>query len=149
MPGGGTRASAQGSSVWAAVCSIARVSFVGGSRSKSGKTRYVPLSIEAKTVLSSWKDESDSEKLVFPSQVTGSKFDNINKSWRQIVIDANLDDFRFHDLRHTFASKLVMRGVDLNTLRDLLGHRDIKMTLRYAHLAPAHKAAAVAVLDLN
>lgn len=56
-------------------------------------------------------------------------------------------DFHFHDLRHTFASHLIMSGADLTTVKELLGHRDIKMTLRYSHLAPAHKKSAVEVLD--
>jgi site-specific recombinase XerD len=49
------------------------------------------------------------------------------------------------DMRHTFASHLVIKGVDLNTVRELLGHTDYQMTLCYSHLAPEHKAAAVLV----
>ena len=65
------------------------------------------------------------------------------RAWVSLIAKAKVPAFRFHDLRHTFASKLVMASVDLNTVRELLGHRDIAMTLRYAHLAPEHKAAAV------
>ena len=68
---------------------------------------------------------------------------NINKSWAALMELAALDNFRFHDLRHHFASRLVMAGVDLYTVKELLGHSDFEMTQRYAHLAPEHKAAAV------
>ena len=55
--------------------------------------------------------------------------------------------FGFTICRHTFASHLVMAGIDLTSVKELLGHKDIKMTLRYSHLAPGHKRKAVQVLD--
>jgi integrase len=66
----------------------------------------------------------------------------IRKAWRGVLNAALVEAFRFHDLRHTFTSNLVMAGVNLNTVRELLGHKSVAMTLRYAHLAPEHKAAA-------
>ena len=83
--------------------------------------------------------------LVF-SNSNGGLFNNVKKAWSGILADAEIQNFRWHDMRHHFASKLVMVVVDLNTVRELLGHADIKMTLRYAHLAPEHKAKAVAKL---
>lgn len=120
---------------------------IEGEEAKSGKTRHIPLNDEAFAVLVAWRNQTDSKGLVFPSPKTGERLDNIKRSWGTLVKDAKLENFRFHDLRHSFASKLVMAGVDLNTVRELLGHGSIEMTLRYAHLAPEHKAAAVALLN--
>ena len=64
-----------------------------------------------------------------------------------MMVHKGITEFHFHDLRHTFASHLVMAGVDLTTVSRLLGHKDIKMTLRYSHLAPHHVKKAVEVLD--
>lgn len=77
----------------------------------------------------------------------GNRFGNIRKSFNSALRRAGIKDFHFHDLRHTFASQLVMEGVDLATLRELLGHKNLTMTLRYSHLSPNHKAKAVQVLE--
>lgn len=60
---------------------------------------------------------------------------------------AGLESFTWHCLRHTFASRLVMAGVDIRTVQELMGHKTIAMTVRYAHLAPKHTLAAVERLD--
>ena len=71
----------------------------------------------------------------------------IDNAWDTVKQLAELPDFRFHDCRHHFASRLVMAGVPLNTVRDLLGHSSIEMTMRYAHLAPETLAEAVEKLS--
>ena len=103
----------------------------------------LPLSPEACKTLTQWQKQTVNEGLVFPSTVTGGKLDNINKAWNAVVKDAGIKSFRFHDLRHSFASKLVMAGIPLNTVRELMTHGDIAMTLVYAHLSPSHKEDAI------
>ena len=78
---------------------------------------------------------------------TGKPYQDAKRGFNGACRRAGIKDFHFHDLRHTFASHLVMAGVDLTTVKELLGHNTLAMTLRYAHLAPSHKAAAVDVLD--
>ena len=72
---------------------------------------------------------------------------DVKRSFYSACRRAGIKDFRFHDLRHTFASHLIMAGIDLTTVKELMGHKDIRMTLRYTHLAPSHKVKAVDILD--
>ena len=118
---------------------------VTAGNAKSKQARHLPLNAEAQDVLTRWRRQTGGNGLVF-SGADGERMGHIKTSWEGVLEAAKLSDFRFHDLRHDFASKLVMAGVDLNTVRELLGHADLKMTLRYAHLAPQKLAAAVAML---
>jgi integrase len=96
---------------------------------KSGRRREVPMRQVVYDVLASLPGQREGR--VWRQQKVRTAFDNAVKA-------AKLDDFRFHDLRHHFASWFVMRGGSLQALKELLGHADLKMTLRYAHLAPEH-----------
>jgi integrase len=77
----------------------------------------------------------------------GILYRSFRSAFERAVRKAEIADFTFHDLRHTFASRLVMAGVDLPTVKELLGHRDISMTMRYTHLSSDHKQMAVGKLE--
>lgn len=128
---------------WDHVALARNVLTVAGETAKGGKSRTIPLNSSIAEVLRNWQKQTSKEGLVFPNPKTGKRLDNIKKSWKALVRDAEIDDFRFHDLRHTFASELVQRGVDLTVVRELLGHSNWQMTLRYSHLSPKHTADAV------
>lgn len=135
-----------------------RLLTVRGTDAKSKQTRYIPLNDTAHAALVAWaahcQAEADAETdddtdaaldgPIFPGRGKTGALDNVRKSWATLLKTAGIKEFRWHDLRHHFASRLVQNGVDLNTVRELMGHADIKMTLRYSHLAPEHRAAAVA-----
>lgn len=82
------------------------------------------------------------DALVFPGP-TGKRMTRIDTSWESLMKLAEIGNFRLHDCRHHFASKLVQAGVDLYTVKELLGHSEIAMTERYAHLAPDNLRVAV------
>ena len=119
---------------------------VTASYAKSNKTRHIPLNSEAVAVLKKWKAQGTDSGWVFPNPNTGHRLQQFRRSWPNLLVKADIQDFRFHDLRHDFASRLVTAGVDLYRVRDLLGHGSIEMTERYSHLAPAALADAVEVL---
>ena len=135
---------------WRDVDLVAARLTVRGEEAKSGLTRHVPLNATALDALTTWQKASSSEPeaFVFPGD-EGAALTDVKRAWGQLVKAAKISDFRFHDLRHTFASKLVMAGVDLYVVQGLLGHADPKMTMRYAHLSPQHAAAAVAKLSAD
>lgn len=123
-----------------------RLITVRGEIAKSSRTRHIPLSPVALETLKNWRDQSNlGLARVFPSD-EGGRLDNVKSSWESILKAAHIQSFRWHDMRHDFASKLVMKGVPLNTVRELCGHADLNTTLRYAHLAPDHKTDAIALI---
>ena len=118
---------------------------VTGATAKSHHTRHIPLNTEAREVLQEWQKQTDTTGYIFT--VDGAQLGSVKKAWGSILAAAKITGFRWHDLRHHFASMLVMAGADLYVVKELLGHSTIVVTERYAHLAPEHKQAAVALLD--
>lgn len=114
-------------------------------KTKNGEVRHVPMSTNVRDILLNMKERSTSA-VVFCDEETGESY-NFRKSFETALKKSNITDFKFHDLRHTFSSHLVMAGVDLNTVRELLGHKSLAMTLRYSHLSASHKMDAVQRLN--
>jgi integrase len=110
--------------------------------SKNGKSRHVPLNDEAFAAFKELHQRTGGKGPIFVAN-NGERLLGPRHWFEDAIEKAAIRDFTWHDLRHTFASRLVMAGVDLRTVADLMGHKNIQMTMRYAHLAPAHKLAAV------
>ena len=114
--------------------------------SKSNKKRLVPINETIRTLLDNLPRTNE---FIFPSPKTGGRLDNIKRSFRRAVNIANIKDFRFHDLRHTAATRMADAGADAFTLMKILGHSDIRMTSRYTHATDAALHRAVTNLDGN
>ena len=124
-----------------------RNGFIYLTETKSGKARQIPINDRLAEVLKEVRRGNQLKSPFVFCDSQGRRFYHVRRSFVSACRRAGIEAFRFHDLRHTCASHLVMAGVDLTTVKELLGHKDIKTTLRYAHLAPSHKVKAVDILD--
>ena len=113
---------------------------------KNGERHEIPINNTLRATLQGIRRRLDIP-YVFFDPITRRPYKDVKKSFASARKKSGIKDFKFHDLRHTFASHLIMAGVDITTVKDLLGHKSLTMTLRYAHLAPGHKAKALDILD--
>ena len=110
-------------------------------KTKSGKPRGIPLNTDAIAALEAIQgDAAKRHGRVFTRG-------DVRTSWENALARAGIAGFRFHDLRHTFASHFMMRGGSLYDLKEILGHSDITMTMRYAHLSPHHLHGSIAKVE--
>lgn len=142
----GFRASELLSLTWEDVDLRRRAVAVRAAYAKNGESRSVPMNEVLTATLKEVKINSPASVYVFCSR-KNTPYRSFRSAFERAVRQAELTDLTFHDLRHTFASRLIMAGVDLPTVQDLMGHKDIKMTLRYTHLSSDHKQRAVSALE--
>ena len=123
-----------------------RVITVRAAYAKNGEARSIPMNDVLTIALKAIRMNATLDGVVFCSR-NGTPYKSFRSAFEKAVQKGGLIDFTFHDLRHTFASRLVMSGVDLPTVKELLGHKDISMALRYTHLSTDHKQHAVRLLE--
>jgi integrase len=121
--------------------------FIHVEETKSDTSRQVPINKNVQEVLDNQqKKNPDNSPFVF-CKSDGSMLKEIKTSFRTALQKAKITNFCFHSLRHTFASYLAMRGVSMKVIQEILGHQDIRTTMRYAHLSPEQHQNAVKILE--
>jgi len=121
--------------------------YLVATKTKNGEMREIPINENLKMTFEQIERHPDSD-FVFTKN-NGEKFTSIKTAFKSAIVRAGIEPLRFHDLRHSFASHLVMNGVDLVTVKELLGHKSINMTMRYSHPTTEHKVKAVNSLRFN
>lgn len=116
------------------------------SRTKNDEAVHVPLNDAALAALKTVFERGDGCGRIFRSSKTGEALENARHWFDDAVVESNLKNFHWHDLRHTFASRLRMKGAPLEDIADLLGHKSLTMTRRYAHLGPNRLHEVVSLL---
>ena len=114
---------------------------------KNDDVRRVPITGQALKLLKELNKVRRIDTNYIFSDLTTTKPVFNHKAWEQIVKVAEIQDFRFHDLRHTSASYLAMNGASLAEIAEILGHKTLAMVKRYAHLSHSHTASVVASMN--
>ena len=122
--------------------------FIHESLTKTKKSRKIPLSNSVRLALRDLSRDHGNDYIFFNPE-TKKPFGSIKNSYKAALNKAGIQDFRFHDLRHTFASDLIAQGVDLYAVQKLLGHSTPMMTQRYAHLKEDHLKDAIKKIDIQ
>jgi site-specific recombinase XerD len=117
------------------------------SETKNGSDREIPLNKRCFTVLTNLHENRPDNGAVFRSSRYDQPLRDPKKWFETALRNAKISNFTWHDLRHTFISRLVMRGADLRTVQELAGHKSITMTVRYSHLSPQHNQKTIELLD--
>ncbi|WP_187985976.1 site-specific integrase [Francisella marina] len=125
---------------WEDINHVSKSINIKAHKTKTNKSRDVP--IHSKLWLEIEKMKIKKHGLIFTKE-TGEDIKHFEKQWRCFKKKAEIENFRFHDLRHNFCSMLVMKGVPIYTVAQLAGHSDVKTTQIYAHLSPDVKKSAV------
>ena len=122
--------------------------YLKGDQTKSAKARQIPVKDELAEIFREVRRVNGlkSEYVICNDQ--GRRFHDVRSSFGKVLRRAKIDDFTFHDLRHTFASHFVMQGGSLTALQKLLGHATLAMTMRYAHLSKGHLQEAMATFTI-
>jgi len=115
-------------------------------QSKSDRRREISIGSRLTSLLGELKLNSKGSKVVF-TRPDGKPVGNFRKAFKNAVQRAGIHDFRFHDCRHHAASIMVMGGLDLVTVKEILGHASLDMVLRYTHLSPRHRREAAKLID--
>jgi len=116
-------------------------------KTKNNESRVIPINQTLYKELSALSEHKDKENEYVFSNGNSNRFGDIKKGFSMALTRAGIKDFHFHDLRHTFGSHMVMQGIDLRTVQQIMGHKDIQTTMRYAHLSPEYVHEAIGRLD--
>ncbi|MCD7879988.1 MAG: site-specific integrase [Candidatus Gastranaerophilales bacterium] len=111
---------------------------------KSGKSRRIPISHKFMNVLNQLDHTTE---YVFTNPNTNKPYNDIKNSFHSVLKKAEIYDFRFHDLRHTAATRMLEKGADIRTVQEILGHSSVVVTQRYTHTTPQYKKNAIELLS--